>query len=122
MTALFVGDARAASAASRSERPQRVQNDCNVDDSCTIAAGTGSSQPTSAATIANNDNPMPTVIRRARCAIMIASPTRSSRSAKITTSAASDEALAPRAERSSDIGHGQRCGVIDAIADHDGRM
>ncbi len=42
-------------------------------------------------------------IRRARCAIMIASPTRSSRSVRMTTSAASDEALAPRAPSATPI-------------------
>ena len=70
--------------------------------SCTIAAATGTSHPVAAASIASIDSPMPTpmlstAMRRARCAMTIASPTRSSRSARITTSAASEEALAPRA-------------------------
>src|SRR5450631_4023188 len=92
-----------------------------------MAAGTGISQPKVAASIATLESPIPptrlsTAIRRARCAITIASPTRSRRSARITTSAASEEALAPRAKRDPDNGRCQRRGVVDADADHDGRM
>ena len=96
--------------------------------SCTIAAGTGTSHPAVAASMASADRLMPTMMlctamRRARCAITIASPTRSRRSARITTSAASDEARgAARAQRDAHVGRRQRRGVVDAVADHDGRI
>ncbi len=70
--------------------------------SCTIAPPTGSSSPNAPNSIPTNDRPMPittlwTAIPRERRAIRIASATRSSRSTTRTTSAASDEAVAPRA-------------------------
>lgn len=63
---------------------------------------TGGSRPPAAATIAAADSPIPTsalsiTIRRVRCAAWIASTSRSNRSVVRTTSAASDDAVAPRA-------------------------
>ena len=51
-----------------------------------------------------------------------ASPSRSSRSTVRTTSAASDDAVAPRAPMATPTSaSGKRGGVVDAVADHDGR-
>ena len=70
--------------------------------SCSSAPNAGGSRPNAATTIAASDIAMPasalcTAIRRARRAISIASARRSSRSVVSTTSAASEEAVAPRA-------------------------
>ena len=67
-----------------------------------IAPATTGRSPTAAATIATTDIPIPrttlwTAIERARRAIWTASVKRSSRSTAMTMSAASEDALAPRA-------------------------
>ena len=70
--------------------------------SCTTAPAAGGSSPTAAATMATSDRPMPTrtacsAILFERRAIRIASPRASIRSTVSTTSAASEDAVAPRA-------------------------
>ena len=70
--------------------------------SCTMAPATGTSSPNAPRSIPPNASPIPittlcSAIRRERRAIAIASAIRSSRSTTRTTSAASDDAVAPRA-------------------------
>ena len=70
--------------------------------SCVKAPATGGNRPTAATSMASPDIPIPatmlcSAMPWARLAIVTASETRSSRSTRITTSAASDDALAPRA-------------------------
>ena len=74
----------------------------HVDQLLENCGGHRRSHPTVAASMATPDKPMPaimlcTAMRRVRFAMTIASLTRSSRSVRMTTSAASDEALAPLA-------------------------
>ena len=95
--------------------------------SCRSAPAAGGRSPAAAATIAASDSPMPTrtacsAIRFERRAMKMASARASIRSTVSTTSAASDDAVAPRAASATpDAGGGERGSVVDAVADHDRR-
>ena len=94
--------------------------------SCVNAPATGDNRPTAAKNIAVPDIAMPaimlcTAMPRVRFAMATASETRSSRSVRMTTSAASDEALAPLAPMAMPTPAAARCGrIIDAVTDHQG--
>ena len=93
--------------------------------SCVNAPAIGGKKSDAAIPIASADMPIPAMMlcRAMPCvrfAIATASDTRSSRSTRITTSAASDDALAPRAPIATPTSAAAKRGrIIDAVTDHD---
>ena len=93
-----------------------------------MAAGTGASHPAVAASIASADRPMPATMLST--AIRRAALRDDDRLADPVEPVGEDHhvggfrrgAGAAGTERDADIGRGQRRRVIDAVADHDGRM